>query len=581
MNKVVWGSGLFLLVGGWVAGLGAQETAWRSSDRPAVPQDCVSHYVSRSAAPSAPTDPAPSGSVVRGQSPDGRQASGSFAAYRTPTGAPARLDSAILRTSAQEVVPVNDPVPAPGPDLPGVPLPPIGGAPVSATAPTISTIPPRQQEVRRFERGPEPSRTEGSRESAAQETRTLQRTPDVLPKPEELSAPMLPVSPALDFHPHDLPFYDPNGQRFYGRAEFLLWWLKPDKVPPLVTAGDPNLVNAVNGAGRGILGQQGTQLLFGPGDLGRNPYAGLRFALGFWCDCDHEKGFEVESFFLFNSQASFDANSNQFPVLARPVQVANLGNTENVELVALPGLTTGAVRVRAPSNLWGITPDYRCNLCCGCDGRTDFLVGFRYQELNEAVVIEENIVGSAAAPAPLTNQLIRIVDSFSARNQFYGAEIGLTGERCWGPWSLGWRAKLAVGDTHETVTIDGSTRLQSTLTGQVQNFQGGLLALSTNIGRHNRDQFSIIPELGLNVNYDLTEHVRLGLGYSFLYWSNVVRPGDQIDRSIDFTKVPSFQPLPQPLPPGFNTGPLGHPAVLFKESDFFAHGLNFTLEFRY
>jgi hypothetical protein len=439
--------------------------------------------------------------------------------------------------------------------------------------------------VRRLESGSETGTTPQSPEA-----RSTERGPEFLPapRPDNSSASLELGKPTLDFHPHDLPPYDPNGQSFYGRAEFLLWWLTPDRVPPLVTAGNPALVqadmmlvNPTNTAGRGILGQPGTQQLFGPGDLGRNPYLGLRFALGYWCDCDHEQGFEVESFFLFNSQASFAANSAQNPVLARPVLISNLGNMEGVELVALPGLTTGAVSVRAPSNLWGITPDYRCNLCCGCDYRRDFLIGLRYQELNESIVIEENIIASAMAPAPLTNQRIRVVDSFSTRNQFYGAEVGLAGERSWGgPWSLSYRGKLALGDTHETVTIDGITTLQSLTTGQVQNFQGGLLALSTNIGRHSRDCFSVIPELDFTINYDLTEHIRLGLGYSLIYWSNVLRAGDQIDRSIDFTKVPSFQPLPTPLPPGFGSGN-GHPLVLFKETDFTASGLNFTLEIRY
>jgi hypothetical protein len=586
MDKRAWLGGLVLSVGGWVAGLGAQEAGWRPAERPAAPARCASRYVVK---------PAPAGAVVRGQSPDeGRAAGGAggsqFAADREPTAPPPGLDRPIVLASAQE--PASDALPAaapppaapdllpatePGPDLPGVPLPPIGTAPASPAA----VLPPRPPLGRppegRLAAGPEVVTQEPARQPALPD-----RAPDLLPPPHPEPAPAAwgPVNPALDFHPKDLPPFDPNPACFYARAEFLLWWLKPDQVPPLVTAGNPNLLNPADPtslAGRGILGQPGTTLLFGNENRVRDPHAGLRFALGFWCDCEQDHGFEVEGFVLFNNQKSFAANSNDFPVLARPVQVANMGNVEGVELVALPGVTRGIVTVRAPSEMWGITPDFRCKLCCGCDSRIDLLAGFRYTELNEALSVTEDVIGSPAAPAPLTNQQAHLVDSFSTRNQFYGAEIGLAGERRWGPWSLDWRGKLAIGDNHQTVLINGTTVLTDLGTGQVRTFQGGLLALSTNIGRFERDRFSVIPELNLNVGYDVTEHIRLSMGYTFLYWSDVVRPGDQIDRVVDFTKVPSFQPLPA----GFPAAPQNRPAVLFRENDFYAHGLNFSVLFKF
>jgi len=57
----------------------------------------------------------------------------------------------------------------------------------------------------------------------------------------------------------------------------------------------------------------------------------------------------------------------------------------------------------------------------------------------------------------------------------------------------------------------------------------------------------------------------------------VVRPGAQVDRVVDFTKVPSFQPLPA----GFPAANQNRPAVLFKDSDFYANGLNLSVLFRF
>src|SRR5262249_11758773 len=150
--------------------------------------------------------------------------------------------------------PAPEPAAEPGPELPGVPLPPIGAAPASPTPPAHSGL-PRPLDVRRLESGPEAG--------AKPEARTMDRVPDVLPPPTPAdTSGSLPAASAPDFPPHDVPAYAPNAQCFYGRAEFLLWWLTPDRVPPLVTAGDPArvladmmLVNPTNTAGRGILGQ--------------------------------------------------------------------------------------------------------------------------------------------------------------------------------------------------------------------------------------------------------------------------------------------------------------------------------------
>ena len=37
----------------------------------------------------------------------------------------------------------------------------------------------------------------------------------------------------------------------------------------------------------------------------------------------------------------------------------------------------------------------------------------------------------------------------------------------------------------------------------------------------------------MTLGYQLTETVRLYAGYNFLYWTNVARPGAQIDRNLD------------------------------------------------
>ena len=60
----------------------------------------------------------------------------------------------------------------------------------------------------------------------------------------------------------------------------------------------------------------------------------------------------------------------------------------------------------------------------------------------------------------------------------------------------------------------------------------------SNSGSFNRDRFAVVPETDLVLGFRVTPHIKLLIGYSFLYWSNVVRPGDQIDTVIDPRQLP-------------------------------------------
>jgi hypothetical protein len=134
--------------------------------------------------------------------------------------------------------------------------------------------------------------------------------------------------------------------------------------------------------------------------------------------------------------------------------------------------------------------------------------------------------------------------------------------------------KIAIGVTHQTVSIDGNQRLGLPSGGPPLIFAGGLLATPSNIGSFEADRFSVVPELTLTAGCYLTGNLRAFVGYNALYWSNVVRPGRQIDRIIDLTTVPnSFFPGDPTLP--------NRPGVFFTQSDLWVHGINFGMEYRW
>jgi hypothetical protein len=73
--------------------------------------------------------------------------------------------------------------------------------------------------------------------------------------------------------------------------------------------------------------------------------------------------------------------------------------------------------------------------------------------------------------------------------------------------------------------------------------------------------------------FKLLEKLRATVGYDFIFWNGVVRPGEQIDRAVNLTQSPVFGT-------GELIGP-ARPAPRFERSDFIAHGLSLGLECRY
>ena len=196
------------------------------------------------------------------------------------------------------------------------------------------------------------------------------------------------------------------------------------------------------------------------------------------------------------------------------------------------------------------------------------LAGIRYIDLQENLDI--NTVSSALLTTP--NTVLAQNDQFATRNQFYGGQVGarlnLEGDR----FSLDMTAKLAVGVTHQSVDIQGSSA--QTGPGGVNGvFPGGLFTQPSNIGSRSANQFGIVPAIEWKLHYFITEGLSVFVGYDFMYWNSVVRPGTQIDRNINLTQSAV-------LGNGALNGP-AFPTQQFNRTDFWAQGATFGFEFRY
>jgi hypothetical protein len=155
---------------------------------------------------------------------------------------------------------------------------------------------------------------------------------------------------------------------------------------------------------------------------------------------------------------------------------------------------------------------------------------------------------------------------FHTRSQFYGGQVGVQSEFRHGNLSLNLLGKVGLGVSHQVVTISGFETITAP-SGVQSTENASLLAMPTNNGRTTKDVFAVVPEVGLDVGYDVLRNVRIAVGYTFLYWNDVVRPGDQIDPVVN-TRFRA------------GVGP-ARPAPLFNATDFWAQGVSFSLALRY
>jgi hypothetical protein len=261
----------------------------------------------------------------------------------------------------------------------------------------------------------------------------------------------------------------PDLEQFWLSADYLLWVMRSEHVPALVTTN--------------------TSVLIGNTDVNQGTFSGGLFTGGVWLDDDHIFGFEGSYLFLAEQSRTFSA--------AGSTLTATTG-LQGAEATGVIGLTG--------SDHYGV----------------EMLFGFRYLALKDFL----GLTGAAINP----------LDQFDTHNHYYAGQVGIRAESCYHGWLLGMVGKLALGANEETLDTAGASP-----------------------GHFAHSQFAVVPEFGIQLGYQLSRHARLVAGYTLVYWSEVVRSGDQIVGV---------------------TGPTAA-AFSFHQTDFWAQGGNFGLEFRY
>jgi hypothetical protein len=354
-----------------------------------------------------------------------------------------------------------------------------------------------------------------------------------------------------------------SASSFFVQTELLLWWANRPRIPVLATT-------SASGVGTGFLGDPDTRTLLGPGTFGPGFQLGFRVRAGGYLDECANIGWDASYFFLGRGREKVVFGG--LPVLTRPVFAPNF-NAEFGEVVTRQNLSEGRFEVEQDSFLWGADVNYRCATCRTCAASYGWLLGYRHVNLTEQLRMTEFLTATGTLATDPIGTRVVVGDRFRTQNRFHGGQMGAWWNNPLGQLELDVRATVALGVTNSIVTVRGFQ--QKTRPGeQTQSFTGGLLATGPNLGRFRQRAFSVVPEVTVNLGLMVSPNVRAYVGYNFLYWSNLLRPGDQIDRTVDLTFVPN-------PPAGVRPSGQIRPTVPFIRSDFWAQGVQLGLELRW
>ena len=295
--------------------------------------------------------------------------------------------------------------------------------------------------------------------------------------------------------------------------------------------------------------------------------SGFIFEGGYWLNKCQTIAIEGRLVLLESNKAPFEFVSNGSPTLGRSYTNSLTGRAET-ELIAAPGLYSGRASLLSESGVIGGEANLRENLMCTKAWRMDSIIGYRYLRLSEAIELNSIRTSLSELTGEPVGTQTAIHDRFATQNDFHGGQFGLSGEYRFGNFYFDASGKIAFGVVRERLEIDGN-RIESGPNGIPLVSVGGLLTQPSNIGYMTDTRFAVVPEAGFSLGYQMGPHCRTFIGYTFLYMSNVGRPGHAIDTMLNPT-----------VPTGTVVGSV-HPLRRDSRDDFWMQGINLGLECRY
>jgi hypothetical protein len=341
-------------------------------------------------------------------------------------------------------------------------------------------------------------------------------------------------------------------------VDYVLWWLREGRVPALLTTSSP--------ASRGFLGQSDTRILYGDDRIATrhdDQFNGIRFALG-WMNADGNFGVEARAFFLERDSTNLTTSSDGSVLLAVPYFNAVTGRPDSRIVAGLDptrGLLSGGFNGYTRIEWFGEEVNAVIPVSAGDGWRLALLAGARFLQMRDRFH-ETNTSRSVADGGA---QLWGLTDNIRVGNAYYGGQVGVSGESTFGRFFVQVRGTIGIGGDDELVRAFGGKSYQTPTTSITA--PTGLFVQQSNTGSFSRCNFDGVGEAAINLGYQLASWVRLKVGYTFLYWADPLRAGEQVDTVVNHGQT--THPTP------------AVPVIPFKGDALWAQGVNAGVELRW
>ncbi|MEM6689927.1 MAG: BBP7 family outer membrane beta-barrel protein [Planctomycetota bacterium] len=342
--------------------------------------------------------------------------------------------------------------------------------------------------------------------------------------------------------------------QWFGSMEVLLMVRSGDFFPVLATTGaDANNADDT--------------VLFGNETMFDDGTAGGRLTLGTWLDASQCRSMVLRLWSATEDDFSFDVDDNSVAVLGRPFFDVSDGitPTDEVNIVAAPGQSNGAISIQGTSDVYGGDFSLRQFWYGRYGGTVDFIYGYQYMRLDESLNISTRSQSLDAAIAPL-GSVIAIEDDFDVENSFHGGQFGIASHYQEGCWSFDMLAKFGFGSLRRQVERTGVTTTSIGVATAVD--PNGLLVRSTNAGKTTDHTFGWVPELDLTLGYRRFPAYDITVGYHIIAMTDALQVSGTIDPDLasNLSDPPTGTQAPSP-------------ALRF--DTFYVHGVHFGLRYSY
>lgn len=353
--------------------------------------------------------------------------------------------------------------------------------------------------------------------------------------------------------------------QWFGAVELLLMWRVGDGLPELATTSD------TPPGGSGVLGADGTRLLFGGERVMDELTAGGRFTIGTWLDNQQCQSLVFRAWGAEQDNYRFATDQTENAIIARPffnVDPALTPPAQGSQVIASPVLSReGSINIDGSNEVYGADISLRQRWLGGLGGFVDVLYGYQYMRMDDNLRIGSSTFDTSTGPTQ--GVLLNVLDRFEAENEFHGGQLGLAARYREGCWSFNGTIKAAAGSLRRSATRVGSqTR---TVDGNTVAESNGLLVRSTNAGETENHTFGWVPELDATLGWRWTRNLDVTIGYHAIGMTEALQVSGMIDRdlAVNASAIPNGA-----------TQPLGQqrPDREVRYDTFYIHGIHFGVQ---